>query len=238
MTRHNSGNTWRPSTYYTPTRELVRDGADDRRDDFDDYDDNYDYDDGEIVYYEDSSRWRWAAAIAGAVVALAMILAILIVRGGDSVSTRPGIVPSKSAPALTPPRPTSRPSLPPTTSLPAETVTTVRPSASTSSSTAPAPAPLPTAPQVDPRAITYTVLGRSQPGDIVAVTYLDETGLPRTDFNVTLPWTKTIVSGGKVLVNSVTAVSLASHLNCTITDANGQILTSQSHNTIAAACTR
>jgi Mycobacterium membrane protein len=231
MTRHNSGNTSRSSTHYTATRELVRDDADDSRRDHD-----YDYDDGEIVYYEDSSRWRWAAAITGAVVALAMILAILIVRGGDSVSTRPGIVPSKSAPALTPPRPTSRPSSPPTTSPPAETVTTVTPSATTSSSTA--PAPLPTKPQVDPRAITYTVLGSRQPGDIVTVTYLDETGLPRTDFNVTLPWTKTILSGGKVLVNSVTAVSLASHLNCTITDANGQILTSQSHNTIAAACTR
>jgi hypothetical protein len=41
-----------------------------------------------------------------------------------------------------------------------------------------------------------------------------------------------------VLVNQVTAVSLASHLNCTIVDASGQLLTSQSHDTIAAACTR
>jgi hypothetical protein len=204
----------------TATRELVRD----------DYDDD-------VVFYQDSSPWRWAAAVGGVVLVLAVILAILIVRGGDGSSTMTGVVPSRSAPVLTPPAATSRPSPPPTASLAPETVSTVTPSPTITPSPTEA-VPTPATPQADPRTVTYTVSGSRQPGDIVTVTYLDEAGMPRTDFNVTLPWTKTVISGGNVLLNSVTAVSLASHLNCTITDANGQAVASQDYNTIATTCNR
>jgi Mycobacterium membrane protein len=218
------------SDRYTATRELHTDHdvvEDDYEYDGDDYPD-------EVVYYEDSSRWRWVVVLGGVVVVLAVVGAFVILKGGDSATTTS--IPSQSAPALTPTAPRPRPSTAPSPTLPPETMTTVAPSTSTPPSRPAVPPP--TTMQVDPRAVTYTVYGTKQPGDIVTVTYLDATGRPRTEFNVALPWRKSILSGGNVLVNQVTAVSLASHLNCTIVDASGQLLTSQSHDTIAAACTR
>ena len=41
-----------------------------------------------------------------------------------------------------------------------------------------------------------------------------------------------------MVLKSVTAVSLASHLNCSITDANGRAVASQDFNTIATTCNR
>lgn len=203
-------------------------------DQLDPQDDYVDYDD--VVYYQDFSRWRWVAAAAAAVLALAVIGTVVILRGGDTATTTGRIVPSSAAPVAAPPVSTQpRPTVTtPSTSLPPETMTTVTPSTTTSAEAAP------TSPDAaaDPRTITYTVSGTRQPGDFVTVTYLNETGMPRTDFNVTLPWTKTIVVGGDVLLNSVTAVSVASHLNCTITDANGQTVASQDYHTIATTCNR
>lgn len=195
----------------------------------------------------DSPNWRWIAATAGAVLLVAVVGTLVIVTGGDSASTTARIVPSASRPAFTP-----SPTKPPSASLPPETVTTLTPSRTstltpsrTSTSTAQA-APgstetttaAPTSPQAESRTVVYTVSGTKQPFDPVTVTYTDETGALRTDFDVTLPWTRTVVAGGNVVLNSVTAVSFASHLNCSISDGSGQTLASQSYNTIAATCNR
>jgi hypothetical protein len=209
------------------------DAATDQLDPGDDvYDDDYDDDD---VYHEDSARWWWVAGVAGAVLVLAVIGTVVIVRGGDSATTA-RIQPSAPAPVVTRPSATTpRPAAtPPSTSLLPETVTTVTPSATTPTGAAPPPTP-----DVDQRTITYTISGTRQPGDFVTVTYIDGTGAPRTDFNVTLPWTKTVTpAGADLLLKSVTAVSLASHLNCSITDGNGQAAASQEFNTIATTCNR
>jgi hypothetical protein len=206
------------------------------------YDSSYD----QVVYYEDSTRWRWVAAGAALVLVLAVIGTVVILRSGDSASTRARIVPSSSVPVPTSPvttqplpsatttRPTPppSPSQSPSPSPSPETVTTVTPSA-TASSEAP-----PTTSETEARGFTYTISGTRRPGDFVAVTYIDATGVPRTDFNVTLPWTKTVTPAGAMLLKSVTAVSLASRLNCAITDADGQRLTSQDFNAIATSCNR
>jgi hypothetical protein len=225
MTWQNSGTMSRAGDPYT-------DGMGER------YDSSYD----QVVYYEDSTRWRWVAAGAALVLVLAVIGTVVILRSGDSASTRARIVPSSSVPVPTSPvttqplpsatttKPTPPPS--PSPSPSPETVTTVTPSA-TASSQAP-----PTTPETAVRSFTYTISGTRRPGDFVAVTYIDATGVPRTDFNVTLPWTKTVIPSGAMLLKSVTAVSLASHLNCAITDADGQTMTSQDFNAIATSCNR
>ncbi|MBV9091711.1 MAG: hypothetical protein JO044_17690 [Mycobacteriaceae bacterium] len=186
----------------------------------------------------DSGRWRWVAATAGAVLLIAVVGTIVIVTGGDSASTTARVVPSQSRPVFTPPAPTS---------LPSETVTTLTPSTTTSPSTAEAepssqPSSEPSSPAAQPppgtRTVIYTVSGTKQPLDPVTVTYTDQTGALRTDFDVSLPWSRKLELSGDVVVNSVTAVSFASHLNCTITDGNGQTLVSQTYNTIAASCNR
>jgi hypothetical protein len=220
---------------YTATDQLDPGDDDNDNDNYgnDLYDDNLydDYDDG-VVYYEDSTRWRWVAGVAGAVLVLAVIGTVVIVRGGDSATTTARIQPPAVArPSATTPRPAATT---PSTSLPPETVTTVTPSATTPTVAAPPPTPY-----VDQRTITYTISGTRQPGDFVTVTYIDGTGAPRTDFNVMLPWTKIVTpAAGDMLLKSVTAVSLASHLNCSITDGNGQAAASQEFNTIATTCNR
>jgi hypothetical protein len=236
-----SGDVSRAGDPYTATDQLDP-GNDDYHSNHDDYPDDYDsdYDDyDDVVYYDDSTRWRWVAVVAGVVLILAVIGTVVIVIGGDTatktariqppapVGTRP---PTKTSPATTSPRAATTPS----TSLPPETMTTVTPSAITPTEAAPPPTP-----EVDQRTITYTISGTRQPGDFVTVTYIDGTGAPRTDFNVTLPWSMTVTpSGGDMLLKSVTAVSLASHLNCSITDVNGRAVTSENFNTIATTCDR
>ncbi|HME48552.1 hypothetical protein [Mycobacterium sp.] len=213
--------------YNTPEPEF----SDDVDDQVEDYD---------AFIAPESGRWRWVAAVAGAVLLIAVVGTIVIVTGGDSASTTARVVPSESRPVYTPPPPKPSPS----TSLPPETVTTLTPS-TTSPSTADAapssePPPAETAPPpaADTQTLIYTVSGTKQPFDPVTVTYTDETGALRTDFDVSLPWSKKLVLSGNALVNSVTAVSFASHLNCTISDGNGQTLVSQTYNTIAATCNR
>ena len=190
----------------------------------------------------DSGLWRWVAGVAGAVLLTAVVGTIVIVTGGDNASTAGRVAPPQNRPAVTP--------TPPSPSLPPETVTTLTPTTTTSPSTAeaptssapPSPASEPTSPppprQAAAQTIIYTVSGTKQLLDPVTVTYTDETGALRTDFNVSLPWSRKLVMSGNVVVNSVTAVSFASHLNCTITDGNGQMLVSQTYNTIAATCNR
>jgi hypothetical protein len=204
------------------------------------YDSGYDSSYEDVVYYEDSTRWRWVGAGAALVLVLAVIGTLVILRSGDSTSTSGRIVPSSSVPVAAPPvttqpRPsaTSTPTTPPPLPSPSpETVTTVTPSV-----TAPAQAPS-TTPETDARSFTYTVSGSRRPGDFVTVTYVDATGVPRTDFNVTLPWTKTVTPTGGMLLKSVTAVSLGSRLNCSITDADGRTMASQAFNAIATMCNR
>jgi Mycobacterium membrane protein len=231
-----SGDTSRAGDPYTTTDQ--RDPGDDGygHDGYADYHDtdyHADYDD--VVYYEDSTHWRWVAGIAGAVLVLAVIGTVVILRGGDSATTTGRIQPSAPAPVVVRPSTTApRPAATtPSTSLPPETMTTVTPSATTPTEAAPPPTH-----DVAQRTITYTISGTRQPGDFVTVTYIDGTGAPRTDFNVTLPWTKTVTPGGDMMLKSVTAVSLASHLNCSITDANGRAVATQVFNTIATTCNR
>ncbi len=75
-----------------------------------------------------------------------------------------------------------------------------------------------------------------QPIDLVTVVYTDETGALHTDENVALPWRLTVIPD--VPVNSVTATSAGSQLNCWITDASGATVVAQTNNAIAATCTR
>ena len=184
---------------------------------------------------------------------LAVIATIVIVNGGDSASTTATVVPSPTRTVIATPRPTT-PGAPPTTSLPPETVTTLPPR-STAPSTGPTntptaePSAAPTAtappeirpsspPPVNPRTVVYTVSGTKQLLDLVTVIYTDARGLPHTDFNVALPWSKTIVLNPGVQTKSVIATSLYGQLNCAIGNAEGQTIVASNTSTMIATCTR
>jgi hypothetical protein len=205
----------------------------------DDVDDIYADDDDLIAPIDE--RWRPVAVIAGIVFVLAVIATVVIVNGGDSASTSATVVPPSrgvtASPRLVPP-------------LPPETVTTVTPPPKKPSPTptagptnAPTMIPPPTAvpsvpPDVAARTFVYRVSGTKGLLDLVTVVYTDAQGAPQTDFNVSLPWSRTVVMNPGVQLRSIVATSLTGHLNCSITDGAGQPVAMSTSNAMIATCTR
>jgi len=206
----------------------------------DDVDDIYADDDDVIAPIDE--RWRPVAVIAGIVFVLAVIATVVIVNGGDSASTSATVVvpPSRgvtASPRLVPP-------------LPPETVTTVTPPPKKPSPTptagptnAPTMIPPPVAvpsvpPDVAARTFVYRVSGTKGLLDLVTVVYTDAQGAPQTDFNVSLPWSRTVVMNPGVQLRSIVATSLTGHLNCSITDGAGQPVAMSTSNAMIATCTR
>jgi hypothetical protein len=193
-----------------------------------------DYEDYEPI----DRRWIWIAGVAGAILLVAVICTVVILGGGDSGSVSTTVAPpATTQPAATTsaPRVATTPSaLPPTASLPPETMTTVTPSASAPPTVAPTDAA--TAPA--PNTITYRVTGNRNLIDLVTVIYTDAQGALQTDVNVALPWAKTVVLDPGVTLSSVTATSVTGQLNCSITDAAGTAIAVQNNNTMIANCTK
>ena len=169
---------------------------------------------------------------------LAVIATVVIVNGGDSASTSATVVVPPSGSAS--PRPSLVPVLPP------ETVTTVTPPSRQPSPTAtstptdiPPPAAVPsTPPDVAARTFVYRVTGTKGLLDLVTVVYTDAQGAPQTDFNVSLPWSTSVVMNPGVQLRSVVATSLTGHLNCSITDGAGQPVAMSTSSAMIATCTR
>jgi hypothetical protein len=216
-------------------------------DDLQDYpDDAVDdiYADGDDLFAPVDQRWRPVAAIAGIVLVLAVIATIVIVNGGDSTSTSATVVAPPSRSVTVAPPPSAAPPLPP------ETVTTVPPatrSPSPTPSAAPSTAPTvipppavapPVPPDVAARTFIYRVTGTKALFDLITVVYTDAQGAPQTDFNVSLPWSRTVVMNPGVQIRSVMATSLTGHLNCSITDGVGDPVAVSTGNAMIATCTR
>jgi hypothetical protein len=194
-------------------------------------------------------RWRPVAAIAGIVFTLAVIATVVIVNSGDSASTMAIVTTPPTRTVIATPRP-SAPMASPATSLPPETVTTVTPSPRKSGPTptadptaAPTIVPPPeTAPSVAPdvtaRTFVYQVTGTKPLLDVVTIIYTDAQGVPQTDLNVSLPWSRTVVTDPGVSIRSVVATSLTGHLNCSIIDGAGQPVAMSTSNAMIATCTR
>ncbi len=132
----------------------------------------------------------------------------------------------------------------PRTVVPPETVTTVAPRpqqpSPTATSTTPDVPPPPAAPPPDvaQRTFTYRVTGTKGLLDIVTIVYTDAQGAPQTDFNVSLPWSRTVVMNPGTELRSVVATSLAGHLNCSIADSVGQPISMSTNGAMIATCTR
>jgi hypothetical protein len=200
------------------------------------------YDDLDDIYeYEDpiDRRWIWVAGVAGAILLIAVICTVIILGGGDSGSVSKTIAattPTTAQDAVTtaPPVMTSKAPPPaPVAPLSPETVTTVAPSPTASA----APAPVEVAP-ASPNTVTYRVTGSRQLLDLVTVVYTDAQGALQTEFNVGLPWSRTVTLDPGVELKSVTATSLTGQLNCSVTDSTGATLVAQNTNAMIATCTK
>jgi hypothetical protein len=209
--------------------------------DYDEYADSEHYEDYDEAQID--RRWMWIGGIAGVILFIAVVTTGVILGGGDSGSVKATIAsaaPSTTAPATA----SATPSAAPTPSLPAETVTTVSPTAAapttqpTPTAAAPPAAAAPPPAAASPRTITYRVTGNRSLIDLVTVIYTDQQGALQTDVNVALPWAKTVTLDPGVELKSVTATSLTGQLNCSITDAAGALISVQNNNTMIANCTQ
>jgi hypothetical protein len=211
--------------------------SDVKDDDIQDYDA---YDDDDIYEYEDAidRRWIWVAGVAGAILLIAVICTVVILGGGDSgpVSKTVAAPTSTTAQAATttaPPAMTSAAPPAPVAPLSPETVTTVAPSPTANA----VPAPTEVAPP-SPQVVTYHVRGTRQLLDLVTVVYTDAQGALQTEFNVALPWTRTVTLDPGVELKSVTATSLTGQLNCSVTDSTGATVVAQNTNSMITTCTK
>jgi hypothetical protein len=200
-------------------------------------DENGEY--GEIRTYHDpiDRRWIWVAGVAGAILLVAVICTAVILGGGDSGSVSKTVIPPLPTTALatsTAPSVVAAPPAPvlPSAPLSPETVTTVPPSPTASA----VPAPVDVAPS--PRIVTYQVTGTRAMIDLVTVVYTDAQGALQTEFNVALPWSRTVTLDPGVELKSVTATSLTGQLNCAITDAAGATIVAQTNPSMLATCTK
>ena len=88
------------------------------------------------------------------------------------------------------------------------------------------------------RTFVYRVTGTKALFDLVTVVYTDAAGAPQTDFNVSLPWSRTVVMNPGVQIRSVVATSLTGRLNCSIIDGQGQPVAMSASNAMIATCSR
>jgi hypothetical protein len=214
---------------------------DSRDEDFDGFDD-------EIYEYVDpiDRRWIWVAGVAGAILLVAVICTVVILGGGDSGSVSKTI--AASTPTSAPPATATAPPVltsvapPPAPSAPLspETVTTIAPSPTAGPTATPTAnaAPPPVDATAAPRTITYQVTGTRPLLDMVTVVYTDSQGALQTDFNVALPWARTVTLDPGVELKSVIATSLTGQLNCSVTDSSGATLVAQANNSMIATCTQ
>ncbi len=213
------------------------------------------YEDGyEDLAWPRGSRWRPAAAVLGAVVAVGAIATAVIINSGDSASTKATVgapVPRTVPSATTTPKATLPPNPPPSASttpqLPPETFTTVTtpsapssllPTATPTAAPPLAPTAAPPAAALNPRTVIYSVTGSKQLLDLVNVTYTDARGYPQSEFNVSLPWSRMIVLNPDVQTVSVVASSFYARLNCSVVNAAGQTVVASANNGNLATCTR
>lgn len=218
--------------------QAARDYLDYPEDDYADYPYEADYDDFDGAPVD--QRWRPIAVIAGGVFLTAAVTTAVILNSDNGGAQDTVVGPPPTRTVVATPRPTA-----PSASRSPETVTTltpaVPPSQSSSVPSAPAVVPeaaVPAPPMVNPRTVVYQVTGTKQLLDLVSVVYTDENGIPHTELNVALPWTKTVVLNPGVNIESVTATSLFGRLNCAIVDAAGQALAVSANNSMVTTCTR
>jgi hypothetical protein len=88
------------------------------------------------------------------------------------------------------------------------------------------------------RTFVYRVTGTKPLFDLVTVIYTDAQGAPRTDLNVSLPWSRTVVMNPGVQIRSVVATSLTGQLNCSIIDGAGQPVAMSTSSSMIPTCTR
>ncbi|MBO0678104.1 hypothetical protein JRC04_11575 [Mycolicibacterium sp. S2-37] len=129
-----------------------------------------------------SPLWLWVLAAAVVLLVVALVIALVIANSSRQETVlapapsgqtgQDGITPSTTQVRPTTPSRTSTPAAPPPTSSPASPT-----------------APTAGAPTGAMETVEYSVIGE---GRVINITYTDTGGVPQTEFNVVLPWSKQV----------------------------------------------
>ena len=146
--------------------------------------------------------WLWAIAGVAVLLVIGLVVAVFIVTSSSQETVVAPPIESSATAATTTPRTTSRAPAP----APSDTTTTETSGSGTPGVT---------------EEVVYTVSGE---GKALNVTYIDEGGVLQTEFNVTLPWTKTVqLSQPAKDTASVSIFKLGGEVSCSITIAGAEI---------------
>ncbi|MGE2713470.1 MmpS family transport accessory protein [Mycolicibacterium litorale] len=154
-----------------------------------------------------SPMWLWV--LAGAVVLLVVALVIaLVITNSSRQQTVVAPAPSMPEPtATTTPRPTT----------PTRTPTPVVPLPTTPSS----PAPPTSVPSEATETVTYNVVGE---GRVINITYTDTGGVPQTEFNVALPWSKQVELPSPARSSArISIINVGRDVTCSVTINGAQV---------------
>lgn len=145
--------------------------------------------------------WLWLVAGAAVLLVVGMVIALVIANGSQRNSaTVPPVTPLPTAPSV--PIPTRTPTTTPTPrpTAPSTTATTPPPTTSTTTGV--------------PETIVYKVTGT---GKVLSIAYIDTGGVLKTDFNVTLPWSKQVtLTPPASTAAAVTVVNFGAQITCSL----------------------
>lgn len=156
-----------------------------------------------------SRKWLWVLATLSLLTVLGLVIAVVVI---DSSSQQTVVAPPPTLQTSQPPIPTTT-RTPTTTSRP--TTTTPRPTAPTPS--VPVVPPTPSGPA---QTVVYDVTGT---GRAISITYVDADGILQTEFNVMLPWTKSVELSDPDSMASVNIINFGREISCSITVGDAQV---------------
>ncbi len=158
-------------------------------------------------------RWLWIVAGVAVVTVVGLVIALVIVNSSQQ-QTVVAPVPTLSERPSEPTVPTP----PPTTTRRPTTTTTPRPVVPPTT-TGSAPSTSATPGVTEP--VTYNVTGE---GRAINVTYVDDGGILQTEFNVLLPWSKTVALAQPAKQSaSVSIINVGRQVSCSITIAGAKV---------------
>ncbi|MGK2868297.1 MAG: MmpS family transport accessory protein [Mycobacterium sp.] len=159
-------------------------------------------------------RWLWIVAAIAVVTVIGLVIALVIVNSSQQ-ETVVAPVPTLADPGAAEPTISTAP--PTTTRRP--TTTTSRPAVPPTTTAPPVPggSGIPGVTE----SVTYNVTGQ---GRVINITYVDNGGVLQTEFNVLLPWSKTVDLAEPAKQSaSVSIINVGRQVDCSITVAGAQI---------------
>ncbi len=156
-------------------------------------------------------NWLWLVAGGAVLLVVGMVIALVIANGsGRNSATVTPVSPLPTAPS------TPIPKRPPTTTTPPS-----RSPAPRTTTTPSTPPPTTSTTAGVPETIVYSVTGT---GRALSIAYIDTGGALKTEFNVTLPWSKQVtLTPPATTAAAVTVVNFGEQITCSLSVDGAQV---------------